>query len=261
MSIALLEQMAPLPAIVDGKVFLFVGPHPDDIEIGCGATIANLRKRGKTIAFLITTDGSSGSSDATTDPVELAKKRLLEATDSAKSLGVEHVFRLDFPDGGVYSVVDLAVPIAQKIIAIQPDFVFAPDPLLPSEIHPDHLACGEAVKRAVFVATNPMVAKRHGLDPTGHSLKPIAIAHYFTHRANQIVPIDASDFEAQLCAIALHPSQYRESAPESHMLSQYLAIQKATYGAACGHSHADGYAVFGGVHQHCFPEVNRYTLR
>jgi LmbE family N-acetylglucosaminyl deacetylase len=261
MSIDLLEQMVPLPIIEDGNVFLFVGPHPDDIEIGCGATISRLCKQGKNVAFLITTDGGAGSFDATLDFAELAALRLQEAIASTKALGVAQLHHCDFPDGGEYSVSELAVAIAKQIIAIQPDFVFAPDPLLPSEIHPDHIACGEAVKRAVFFATNPLVAKRQGLPGLPSVVKPVAIAHYFTHRANQTVAIDAADLQAQLLAIALHPSQYRETSAEYQMLAQYLTLQKTSYGAVCGHSFADGYAVFGSVHQHCFPEVNRYPLR
>jgi LmbE family N-acetylglucosaminyl deacetylase len=261
MSIEMLEQLVPLPVIADGHVFLFVGPHPDDIEIGCGATISRLCRQGKNVVFLITTDGGAGSNDATLDSSELAALRLREATASAASLGVTKLHRFDFPDGGVYSVSDLAVAIAKQIIAIQPDFVFAPDPLLPSEIHPDHIACGEAVKRAVFFATNPLVAKRQGLAILPKTVKPVAIAHYFTHRANQTVHIDATDYQSQLRAIALHPSQYQDTSSEYAMLAQYLTLQKTSYGAACGHSFADGYAVFGSVHQHCFPEVNRYPIR
>lgn len=40
--------------------YLFIGPHPDDIEIGAGATAAKLAAEGKDVAFLICTDGRYG---------------------------------------------------------------------------------------------------------------------------------------------------------------------------------------------------------
>ena len=39
---AILKFAVPLPKIEEQKRFLFIGPHPDDIEIGAGATAAKL---------------------------------------------------------------------------------------------------------------------------------------------------------------------------------------------------------------------------
>ena len=58
---------AKLPRIESFKRFLFVGPHPDDIEIGAGATIKRLADEGKNIAFLICTDGRYGDGFVGTD--------------------------------------------------------------------------------------------------------------------------------------------------------------------------------------------------
>ena len=44
---------APLPRIEDSRRILFIGPHPDDIEIGAGATAAKLAAAGKKLCFLI----------------------------------------------------------------------------------------------------------------------------------------------------------------------------------------------------------------
>ena len=34
----ILHYAAPVPQLMDYDTYLFVGPHPDDIEIGAGAT-------------------------------------------------------------------------------------------------------------------------------------------------------------------------------------------------------------------------------
>ena len=41
-----LKIAAPAPRIETFSKYLFIGPHPDDIEIGCGATAAKLAKQG-----------------------------------------------------------------------------------------------------------------------------------------------------------------------------------------------------------------------
>ena len=57
---AVLRFAAPLPKIEQFDRFLFLGPHPDDIEIGAGATAAKLAAAGKQVTFLICTDGRYG---------------------------------------------------------------------------------------------------------------------------------------------------------------------------------------------------------
>ena len=38
----ILKTIAPLPDIEKYKRIMFVGPHPDDIEIGAGATLSKM---------------------------------------------------------------------------------------------------------------------------------------------------------------------------------------------------------------------------
>ena len=48
---------APLPDLEAFDRYLFIGPHPDDIEVGAGATAAKLAAAGKTVCFLVCLDG------------------------------------------------------------------------------------------------------------------------------------------------------------------------------------------------------------
>ena len=59
-----LKFAAPLPHLENFDRYLFIGPHPDDIEIGAGATAARLRSMGKEVCFLICTDGRYGDGAA-----------------------------------------------------------------------------------------------------------------------------------------------------------------------------------------------------
>ncbi len=55
-----LKLAAPIPNPESFRRYLFIGPHPDDIEIGAGATVAALTAAGKHVSFLICTDGRFG---------------------------------------------------------------------------------------------------------------------------------------------------------------------------------------------------------
>ena len=80
-----LRFAAPAPKVEQYERYLFLGPHPDDIEIGAGATAAKLAAAGKQVCFLICTDGRYGLEHAPqgTTPEELIELRKAEALASA----------------------------------------------------------------------------------------------------------------------------------------------------------------------------------
>ena len=81
---------APLPRLESFQRYLFIGPHPDDIEVGAGATAAKLCAMGKEVSFLICTDGrfGLGNAPAGTTPEQLAELRRRESVTAAAVLGV-----------------------------------------------------------------------------------------------------------------------------------------------------------------------------
>ena len=54
---------------------LAIGAHPDDVEFGCGATLAKWAAAGCTIHHLVCTDGSKGTWDPDADTAALVKRR------------------------------------------------------------------------------------------------------------------------------------------------------------------------------------------
>src|SRR3954454_6922335 len=79
---------------------LAVGAHPDDVEFGCGATLAKWPPAGCQIHHLICTDGSKGSWDPDEDTAKLVAVRQDEQRDASRALGGQgEVVFLGWPDG------------------------------------------------------------------------------------------------------------------------------------------------------------------
>ena len=74
----LLHRIIPLPAIDSFKSYVFVAPHPDDAEVGAGATMAKLAEQGKRITLIVATDGRYGAESADYDRASLAAERRKE---------------------------------------------------------------------------------------------------------------------------------------------------------------------------------------
>jgi len=66
---------------------LAIGAHPDDIEFGCGATLAKWSGAGCEASLLVCTDGSKGTWDAGADIAALVARRRREQAEAARRLG------------------------------------------------------------------------------------------------------------------------------------------------------------------------------
>ena len=249
----LILKMAPLPKIDKCEKVLFIGPHPDDIEIGAGGLVSKFVRNKKEVYFLICLDGACGSDDRNTDFDVLAKTRKEEAKKAAEFLGAKDVFFLDYPDGGKYEVSDLRVDIAKVILQVSPDLVVCPSPVLPTETHMDHLRVGEASRQSLLISEYPLVAKRQGIDISEIKdfSKHINLAYYYTSKVNQVVKLKKVDIENKIASIKYHQSQ-PDSKDEN--IFKYIKFKAFCFGIKkCGR-YGEGYYVLGPVHQHCFSE-------
>ena len=71
---------------------LAIGAHPDDVELGCGGTVAKLISEGKTVAIVDLTQGELGTRGTNFTRAE-------EAANSAKILGISSRENLKMKDG------------------------------------------------------------------------------------------------------------------------------------------------------------------
>lgn len=243
-----------VPKLEEYQRFLFIGPHPDDIEIGAGATAAKLRELGKDVCFVICADGRFGDEfvDVSVSADELVTIRQQEAKASAARLGVDDVRFLGFSDGGFYDKDDLFKSVLSVISDFQPDIVFAPDPCVTSECHADHLNVGECVRRATYFAPYPGIMQAHGLKKANVK----ALAYYMTAKANFYVKISAEQFEKQLSSIFdCHLSQFPNDNKGTDAIKLYLKVRSVDYGLRCFSRHGEGFRLLGPTHMHCLPEA------
>lgn len=259
---SILKTMVPLPKITEIKRAVFIGPHPDDIEIGAGGTVHRLLRLGAEVTFIVCLDGGCGSADPSQSVEEMVRIRMEEAKNAAKLLGIKEVFFLLFPDCGDYRPWDLALKIAPILAKIRPDAVFCPDPNMPSEIHPDHIRVGNASKTAVFMTSLPLVMKRNEIPFDEEWVKKTnspSLWYYFTHRPNRFVALNRTDIELKKQAILCHTSQFPGlDSTEWKLISTYMSYRLRLFGIRVFAPWADGFFVMGPVHQHCFPEVNHF---
>ena len=248
-----LKKAVPVPRIEDYQRFLFVGPHPDDIEIGAGATAAKLAAMGKEICFLVCLDGRFGDGSAPEGirGQALVELRKQEAIASAAALGVRDVRFLDLSDGGFYEQKELVSRLARVIGDFRPEVLLGPDPDVTSECHADHRNVGAAVRQlACFAPYSGIMA--------GYGAKAAAVkvlAYYMTAKPNRFVKTRGY-LPVQLKAIFdCHRSQFPEGSEEANAIKLYLKVRALDFGIRSGFGCAEGFRVLGTTHMHCLPEA------
>lgn len=242
---------APVPELESFERYLFIGPHPDDIEIGAGATAAKLAAEGKQVRLLICTDGRFGDGNMPKGTLvdKVAEIREREATASAEYLGIEDVHFLRFSDGGFYDNKELLEAVAREVGEFNPDVIFAPDPCVTSECHADHLNVGKAARQIACFAPYQGIMNQYGAE----SADVKAIAFYMTAKPNCYVR--TSDYlKKQLESIRkFHPSQF--GGKEFDTLKLYLKLRAVDFGLRSFSKTAEGFRVLGQTQMHCLPEA------
>ncbi len=218
-----LETLLQPADLLSARHILAVAPHPDDIEVGIGGTIALLAERGAVVEYLTLTDGAAGTADPKATGAELAAARRRELQTSGRILGVSGFHWLDLTDTGLAQVSDLAKRVATVIRQVRPDLLLSLDPWLPYEAHPDHRAAGLATADAFVLAGFPGYGPEDAKRGLAAHACPV-IAFYGTGRPNTKVAVDAY-MERKIAAILAHRSQF--SGPEAEFVKSVAQFQAA----------------------------------
>lgn len=188
---------------------LVVTAHPDDSEFGTAGTVARLVKDGCEVAYVIVTDGSKGSGDRTMTPERLAAIRIEEQRAAARTVGVEHVRFLGYPDSEVEDTRDLRCDVAREIRRWRPDLVITQNParsyFLPAS-HRDHRIVAGVVLDCVYpLARDHMAFPELLPEFEPHAVKQVYVMQW--ERPQHVV--DISDvMDLKIRALACHASQF-----------------------------------------------------
>lgn len=248
-----LKAAVPVPRIEAYQRYLFIGPHPDDIEIGAGATAAKLASQGKDICFLVCMDGrfGDGSAPEGVRGDDLVALRHTEAIRSAAVLGIKDVRFLDLCDGGFYEQKELVRKLAQIIGDFQPDVILAPDPCVTSECHADHLNVGKAARQIAYFAPYEGIMAGYGA-----AKAPVqAIAYYMTAKPNRFVKTKGYRTQQEKAIFDCHLSQFPKESAEGKSIRLYLKVRALDFGIRSAKGCAEGFRVLGVTHMHCLPEA------
>ncbi len=130
---------------------LAIGCHPDDLEIGCGGTLALYAKNGHNVFMCHIANGDKGH--AVIMPGELGKMRTLEAEAAGSVLGAKKVFNLDIPDLLVDSHNEEHVNLVVEVIRlVRPDVIITHNP---DDYMRDHVETSKLVFNASFSSSIP----------------------------------------------------------------------------------------------------------
>lgn len=159
---------------------LAIGPHPDDIEIGCSGTLIKYAQRGHGVFLLIITRGEKGGE---------AEARYEEQIKAAEIMGAKDVFWGGFSDTELLDKGNEVIQLTELYIKkIQPNFIFVN---FFEDSHQDHRTVNRSVLSAARYVRNVMFYEV----PTTNNFTP-----------NIFVDI-GSVFELKLEALKAHSSQ------------------------------------------------------
>jgi LmbE family N-acetylglucosaminyl deacetylase len=219
---------------------LVIVAHPDDAEAHAGGTIAKLVQDGKAVAYVVVTNGDKGSADRAMTAERLALVRQDEQRRAARTLGVEHVELLGYPDCEVDDSRRLRCDLTRAIRRFRPDAVIVQNPLRTYDLgasHRDHRVVAGAALDCIF-----------SLAASGMAF-PELLPEYAAHEARQVfvmqseVPTLFVDISATVAlkakALACHVSQVGS---DVRRVEASVRERAATLGKRCGLAYAEAFA-------------------
>lgn len=193
---------------------LVIVAHPDDADFGAAGTLARWVRDGSRCWLVCCTSGDAGADDASTDPLELARRREDEQRAAAEVVGYAGVTFLHRPDGALDNDLALREQLVRVIRDWRPDAVLTMDPTVLIQDnkhiqHVDHRVAGQAALDAVYPAARNAMAFPHlvlqeGLQP--HSVKWLYL--FFSDQPTAWVDISAT-LDVKVAALRRHASQLR----------------------------------------------------
>jgi bacillithiol biosynthesis deacetylase BshB1 len=184
---------------------LFVGPHPDDVEIAASGTILRLTRSGHRVVILDLTAGEMGSRGT-------GEQRQREAAAAAAMLGVADRRSLALRDTAIADDDDSVQKLVALMREVRPRLLFAPHE---RDVHPDHTAAAQLAGKAWFysglVRFHPELGSPH---------RPRLLVRYPGNvPVEPTFAVDISDLVEQKAAVlGCYRSQLQGEGAKTHMV-------------------------------------------
>ncbi|NLI82418.1 MAG: PIG-L family deacetylase [Deltaproteobacteria bacterium] len=188
---------------------LVVSAHPDDAEFGVAGTVARWVREGRSVVYVICTNGDKGTTDRKMKPETLARIREEEQKAAAAVLGVREVVFLGHPDQSLEDTSQFRKEIVRLIRRYRPRIVVTSDPYRRYLWHRDHRIAGLVTLDAVFPYARDHLAYPDLLE---EGLEPHKVEEILFWAAEDInYRLDITDtFHLKLAALKCHTSQMKE---------------------------------------------------
>ncbi len=200
---------------------LCVGAHPDDVEIGMGATAALMVSQGLEVVVCDLTNGEP-------TPHGSPEIRAAEAAAAAATLGVRRT-TLTLPNRELRDTPEARRMLAEVIRVERPRWLFVP---FATDAHPDHVAAAAICDAARFTAKltkTDMAGEPHY---AAKSYRYLAVHLRLLAKPSFVVDVTGR-IETKLAAVACYRSQF-EVNPANRGILDSMRTSAAVWGALIG---------------------------
>ncbi|MFV0416716.1 MAG: PIG-L deacetylase family protein [Chthoniobacterales bacterium] len=135
---------------------LFIGAHPDDLEILCGGTIARYASLGHEVWMAVATNGNVGSPTLTREEIAAVRKK--EAFAASQRLGATGFLWLDEDDEFLIESREVRLKFVDAIREAKADIIVTHNP---QDYHPDHIACSKLATDARILSAVRLIETAH----------------------------------------------------------------------------------------------------
>lgn len=221
---------------------LAIGAHPDDVELGCGATIAKEIANGKKVGIIDLTQGELGTRGT-------AETRFEEAENASKVLGVSVRFNMEFADGFFANDKTHQLLLINKIREYQPEIVICN---AIDDRHIDHSKGSKLVSDACFLSGLVKIETKTETGELQNAWRPKQVYHYIQWK--NLEPdfvVDVSEFmETKMKAVLAYKTQFYDAnskEPETPISSKNftdsIIYRARDLGRLVGVEYAEGFNV------------------
>lgn len=210
-----------------------VGAHPDDLEIACGGTLAQLVKQGYRVGMVDLTDGEP------TPGSRGPEQRLEEARKAAEILGVHERITLTLPNRKLFDSFETRVELAKVFRRYRPSMVLGILEKTPLA-SPDHWQAMQITDAAVFYSRLCKWDDQFDNLPV-HRIRsltwyPLGFRQSGAEQVgtSQVITDISDSLDQKLEAIKAYESQFSGERLEQVLTT--VRAQNQSWGAICGFS-------------------------